>query len=175
MVTGEKPDEQVDWSEVSETAVHDRCGNPVSFDPSIRSEGDRSELSDEDGPYYSAVCETCDEDLLKFEIESAPSISAESFGEAIADLVDGGLSHIVSIVTPLREAMDALALSIFGVRASELPEWTQELWQLESRHAEIGLRGRARRRLASLRKLDRRWYRLQWRVLQRREIGVRDV
>ena len=112
MVTGEKPDEQVDWSEVERGAE--------------RATG-----------------------------------SMHEFGRAV-----------VRIGTPLSEAIDAVALRVFGYRVADLPSWLHELWALEAEHAGFGLRGRARRRLGALRKRERRRVELLRREAQRRAIGV---
>lgn len=101
MVTGEKPDEQVDWSEVA---------------------------------------------------AAADAASRE--------------------VIPFADALDALARGAFGVPVWAMPSWMPELLGLEAAHGRRRLRGRARRRLGSLRKRERAWLVGLERRAQRRRIGL---
>lgn len=112
MVTGEKPDETVDWGEVNEF------------------------LSSE--------------------------LATEALREASMSVALG----------PLQIAVDRLASAVFGFTMSEAPDWFRELGELETAHEVSGLRGRERRRLASLRARARRAMRLAGRAAQREAIGL---
>ncbi|MHA3682811.1 hypothetical protein ACXR2W_00930 [Leucobacter sp. HY1908] len=77
-----------------------------------------------------------------------------------------------SEVSWLSDAIDELSVRLFGVHAWELPSWISELCGLEAEHAEARLRGRARRRLSSLRKRERAMGARLVRRGQRRLIGL---
>lgn len=112
MVTGEKPDEQVDWSEVQEVA----CGGP-----------------------------------------------------SLMELVEAGADAISRAIS---EALDRVALALFGTRAAEIPDWVDELYRLEA-HGRLPKRLRKRR--ASLRARMRAVDRAAMRRVHRESIGVRDA
>lgn len=53
----------------SAEAIHTRCGSPVTLDRERISEGDTETFpTEQHGPYYVAVCLTCDEDLFEHEV-----------------------------------------------------------------------------------------------------------
>ncbi len=105
-------------------------------------------------------------------------------GEKPDEQVDWGavsaLEHeagagLVRVGTAITETLDRIAVAVFMAPVRDLPPWLGELVFLETEHSAFGLRGAARRRLASLRKADARRVRLVRRRWQRRAIGLADV